>query len=239
MGSPSGTSTELVVPSLGRLGGTELCSSSGGTELGWGPVGTEPGVPLGGIKRVGGTARAAGPRGRCPRWRQPLPGPRCCLQAPPSPGTGVRPHPSSWLLHFRHFQLGGIGEWGEGTVLWIWGLHPPRGLVPSACSTGQGWGHRCCFSPPPWERGPTDGRHWNPPPVGAQGKGSWVPPAGSAPGGPGQPVAVPRLVLASVTRRGAVSQRSPRPAPSSRSPRPRWAGWGPSLPGCHRCRPGD
>lgn len=162
-----------------------------------------------------------------------------CTGAPASLGTGVRPRLSSWLLHFRHFQLRGIGEWGEGTVLGIWGLHPPRGLVPSACSTGQGWGHRCCFSPPPWERGPTDGRHWNPPPMGAQGKGIWVPPAGSAPGGPRQPVAVPGLVLASVTRRDAVSQRSPRPAPSSRSPRPRWAGWGPSLPGCHRCRPGD
>lgn len=218
MGSPSGTSTELVVPSLGRLGGTELCSSSGGTELGWGPVGTEPGVPLGGIKRVGGTARAAGPPGRCPRWRQPLPGPRCCLQAPPSPGTGVRPHPSSWLLHFRHFQLGGIGEWGEGTVLWIWGLHPPPGTCALSLQHWAGLGAPMLLFSPSMGAGTNRWETLEPTTRGCAGKGELGAPRRVSPRWP--PAARGRAQARPGQRHPARCCESAEPAPGPVLPEP-------------------
>lgn len=190
------------------------------------PVGTKPGVTLGGIKPVGGTARAAGPHGGCPHWwvssgtAQPVPSQGCCPQALlSSVGWGPSPFllPASSILGLSQLSaaqgLGGAGRPGQGAVL---GAVLPHGescaLSPLGwgrqARAGQGWGHQCCLAPLGSGDLQVGGVETHHPWVPWEGGGVACPSAGSGQGpGPWQPSALPGLVLASVTWRDALSQR--------------------------------
>lgn len=160
----------------------------------------------------------------------PAGGAACRLRHHQAPGSNPGPPPSSSILGIS--QLGGERGAGSGRCAGGLGATLPAGVLsPQPAALGRAGGTDAAFLPlygsGDQQMGDTGTHH----PWGRWERGAGGPLAGSAPGSPRQPVAVPGLVLASVTRRDALSQRSLRPVLPSKSPRPRWAGWGPSLPG--------